>query len=476
MELSFSRLCRDEAMRGRLRAQIDRCALRGQSCELAACALPEGCRPARVTLGFYRRADGAYVMYWRPTVVYRGESRGLGLLFAQCLWSFERYELLSARLGSLRAELGAEEEAPLPCPAASIGSGSLRARLGARVFGQAAAVEAAAYYLEGHLAKCAPARPLSLILHGPTGVGKSELGRAAAELLTQSDGEAWQSVWTELNTFTHAHSVYRLTGAPPGYVGYEDEPVFAAVQRNPRTVFLFDELDKAHPELWKVFMSVLDEGRCSLHRVAWDGSRELDLRRCVFLFTTNLDLSAAALRTVGFAAEAGSSKAAAAPVELAQRLYDENEVGRRALIRHGVLQEVAGRFTGIIGFRPLDDAAQRQIAARKAVSLGEEYGLHIARVTPEAAAALLPAEAGVSIRSALCLIEAKLAPLYRRAAAGAASAALQLTSIDGILMLSDFSSAGFSSSAGFDTAGFDTAGVAARMESSCTEFSSDKKR
>ena len=89
-------------------------------------------------------------------------------------------------------------------------------------------------------------------------------------------------------------------GAPPGYVGYDDPPIFEAVRENARTVFLFDELDKAHPEVLKMFLSVLDEGRITARRPGKDGQRELDFRQCIFVFTSNADLTDRGGRRMGF--------------------------------------------------------------------------------------------------------------------------------------------------------------------------------
>lgn len=456
MELSFSQLCHDPQFCTALRAQVDAAGARGQSYELAHCRMPEGCAPSVACLGLFRRASGGYVLYWKPRVLYHGGSRLLALFFRQSLWPFDSYELLTARLHSLRTEL---PESNPDCPSAALHRPrpfllprsaapkpdpftAIHSALSEHILGQERAVEAAAYYLYGFGGKVAPARPLSLILHGPTGVGKSELAKTVAPVMEQQTGARWQFVWTELNTFTQSHSVHRLTGAPPGYVGYEDEPILGAVSKNPRTVFMFDELDKAHPDVWKIFMSILDEGRCSINRPGSDGQRELDYRKCIFLFTTNLDLSSAG-PALGFTAQptepsARSEKntAAATPEDLAQRLFDQNEWGRKALIRHGVLQEIVGRFTGIIGFHPLSDEAQQQILAKKAVSLGAEYGLSIRHVSPEAAQALLPSEKATSIRSAICLLEARLAPIYQQAAASSAAGTYHLTFRRGALTLS----------------------------------------
>ena len=162
-------------------------------------------------------------------------------------------------------------------------------------------MEAVSFKLWSHICKREPLRPLSLIFYGPTGVGKSELGKAIAPALNRCLGEErYRLVWTELNTFTQPHSVHRLIGAPPGYVGYDDPPVLEAVRRCPYTVFMFDELDKAHPEVLKVFMSILDEGRCTARREDGQGERELDFRRCILLFTTNADLSSSRICSLGF--------------------------------------------------------------------------------------------------------------------------------------------------------------------------------
>lgn len=304
----------------------------------------------------------------------------------------------------------------------------LRQELGARVLGQAEAVEAAAFKLRCHICKREPLRPLSLIFYGPTGVGKSELGKAIAPALNRClEEDRFRLVWTELNTFTQAHSVYRLTGAPPGYVGYDDPPVLEAVRRRPHTVFMFDELDKAHPEVLKAFMSILDEGRSTARREDEHGSRELDFRRCVFLFTTNTDLRDEARPGLGFAPPRSRQEPSSdRPVTLAQRLFQADEAARQALIRSGVLREIAGRFSGLIGFHPLDRDARVSVTVKQIAALGREYGLNIAEVDPAVARALTPRDA-LSPRSVLPMLEGLLTPVLLSQAVSPGQAALRLT-------------------------------------------------
>ena len=447
MRVTFSQFCScGPEVREALRSRIDDLGDQGRSYEFPDCRMPEGCVPQQAVLGFLKR-DRGYLLYWRPAVAYQGTSVVLAALFARSVWRFDSYGALTARLASLRREAEGSAFRPLRPPVSAEESASpwpplyrrLREELEARVLGQPRAVEAAAFRLYSHAGKKAPARPLSLVFHGPTGVGKSELGKALAPALERCCGRRYSFVWTELNTFTEAHSVHRLTGAPPGYVGYEDQPIFEAVRRDPFTVFMFDELEKAHPEVLKVFMSILDEGRCTARRADEQGNRELDFRRCILVFTTNADLTAAGGRPLGFSQDRAPLREKAAdpgepagPAELAERLFRENEEARRAMVRLGVLREIAGRFSGIIGFRALDEEARQAVTVKQIAALGREYGVDVVRVAPETARALTPGRDALSVRSSACVLESLLAPLLT---AAQGQTAYRLTGLPGSLRL-----------------------------------------
>jgi len=396
-----------------LKQRVDACAGVGRSYEFGQCGLPAGCAPARAQVGFWRNGTD-YLLYFRPAVAYEGSDPRLRAFFGQgSVQCFPGFQAMVSCLQTL------DTAASVPQPEPYGLFHRLRKFLQERVLGQEQAVTAAAFKLWSHACKREPQRPLSLIFYGPTGVGKSELGKAVAPALNLClEEERYRLVWTELNTFTQAHSVYRLTGAPPGYVGYDDPPVLEAVRRCPHTVFMFDELDKAHPEVLKALMSVLDEGRCTARQEDKDGSRELDFRRCIFLFTTNTDLSGSGGHGLGFAPPVErkiqpqvSISATSNPSGLAQQLYQADETARLALARSGVLREIAGRFSGLIGFRPLDNAARAAVTAKQITALGREYGLHIAQVAPELAQALTPREA-ISPRSTVPMLEGVLTPVF----------------------------------------------------------------
>jgi ATP-dependent Clp protease ATP-binding subunit ClpB len=155
--------------------------------------------------------------------------------------------------------------------------------LGSRVVGQRLAIEAVSDAVRRSRAGVAdPNRPLgSFLFLGPTGVGKTELAKALAEFLFDDERAM---VRIDMSEYGEKHSVARLVGAPPGYVGYESGgQLTEAVRRRPYTVVLFDEVEKAHPDVFDILLQVLDEGRLT------DGQgRTVDFRNTILILTSNL--------------------------------------------------------------------------------------------------------------------------------------------------------------------------------------------
>ncbi len=155
--------------------------------------------------------------------------------------------------------------------------------LGKRVIGQADAVKAVAQSVRRSRAGLQdPNRPLgSFLFLGPTGVGKTELTKALAEFLFDDETHM---VRIDMSEYMEKHSVARLIGAPPGYVGYEQGGALTeAVRRRPYQVVLFDEVEKAHPDVFNVLLQVLDEGRLTDSQ-----GRTVDFRNTVIILTSNL--------------------------------------------------------------------------------------------------------------------------------------------------------------------------------------------
>jgi ATP-dependent Clp protease ATP-binding subunit ClpB len=159
----------------------------------------------------------------------------------------------------------------------------MEAELGHRVIGQARAVQAVSDAVRRARAGVSdPDRPTgSFLFLGPTGVGKTELAKALAEFLFDDERAM---VRIDMSEYSEKHSVARLIGAPPGYVGYEEGgQLTETVRRRPYCVVLLDEVEKAHPEVFDVLLQVLDDGRLT------DGQgRTVDFRNTILVLTSNL--------------------------------------------------------------------------------------------------------------------------------------------------------------------------------------------
>ena len=152
-----------------------------------------------------------------------------------------------------------------------------------RVIGQEEAVTAVSNAVRRSRAGLKdPNRPIgSFIFMGPTGVGKTELARALAEFLFDDENAM---VRIDMSEYMERHAVARLIGAPPGYVGYEEGgQLTEAIRRRPYAVVLFDEIEKAHPEVFNVMLQILDDGRLTDSK-----GRVVDFKNTVIIMTSNV--------------------------------------------------------------------------------------------------------------------------------------------------------------------------------------------
>jgi ATP-dependent Clp protease ATP-binding subunit ClpB len=208
----------------------------------------------------------------------------------------------------------------------------LEAELGRRVVGQEQAVTAVANAVRRSRAGLGdPNRPTgSFIFLGPTGVGKTETARALAEFLFDDERAL---VRLDMSEYMEKHSVARMIGAPPGYVGYEEGgQLTEAVRRRPYSVVLFDEIEKAHPDVFNVLLQILDDGRLTDSQ-----GRLVDFRNTVIIMTSNI----------------GSPLIVQAGAQVDERAWLAVEERVRDELRNHFRPEFLNRVDDIIVFRPL---------------------------------------------------------------------------------------------------------------------------
>jgi ATP-dependent Clp protease ATP-binding subunit ClpC len=218
-----------------------------------------------------------------------------------------------------------------------------------------------------------PKRPIgSFIFLGPTGVGKTELGRALAEALF---GDENAVIRLDMSEYMEKHTAARLIGAPPGYVGYEEGgQLTEKVRRKPYSVLLLDEMEKAHPDVFNVLLQILEDGRLT------DGKgRTVDFRNTVVIMTSNVGATFLDKSALGF----GASGEDADYEKMKERIMDE--------LKRTFRPEFLNRVDDLIVFHSLNEEHIRQIVDIMLSELNhriEEFNLHI-EVSDEVKAMLL---------------------------------------------------------------------------------------
>ena len=231
-----------------------------------------------------------------------------------------------------------------------------------RVIGQDEAVTAVAKAIRrGRVGLRDPKRPIgSFLFLGPTGVGKTELSKALAEAMF---GDENAMIRIDMSEYMEKHAVSRMIGSPPGYVGYDEGGQLSEkVRRHPYSVVLFDEIEKAHPDVFNILLQILEDG------VLTDGQgRHVDFKNTIIIMTSNIGaqkITGNSRKSLGFAADNEASEA--------ERTFEQIKEEVMSELKNAVRPEFLNRIDDIIVFNRLneDEIAQiadnmlRQVAAR----------------------------------------------------------------------------------------------------------------
>ena len=360
--------------------------------------MPPGCSPRAADVGFeIDRSNGEAKLYVTTGIHYNGSTPSIREWMTEGVKRFRSFTDLRQWIqGTLAHEFngiattGTEPSAAetrdqaAPITDMSAVHGAIRdlhrplyldeeklfTRLRERILGQDAALKGLAAVMLRHCARKNPARPAVIFAVGPSGVGKTRTADVLAHVLQEFDPQNnhYQFLRLDMTEYQEPHRVSQLIGAPQGYVGHgEGSQLVDALRANPKTIVLFDEIEKAHPAILKVLMNAMDAGRLSTASNGSNG-REVDCRYAVFMFTSNLDAKS-------ILDELESRDA------FGERSV-EDEVCRRRLHAAGIAPEIIGRIGRFLVYRPLSPNTRAEIMAMAIAEVGQEYGLNVTYVEP----------------------------------------------------------------------------------------------
>ena len=370
--------------------------------------LPLGCSPSEGRVGLEQESlSDAVALHIDRRVHYTGQVDEVARWVSQGAKSFESVGTAAEWLGAVLSP------SPTQTSPLFIDPLELADRVGQEIVGQRLALETIARASSRHLARLHPRRPLSILMVGPTGVGKTLAADELVAALREITHRAWPFERLDMTELSEAHSVAKLHGSPPGYVGYRDQtPLVETLRQSRESLVLFDEIEKAHPKVFLSIMNLLDAGRFQ----ASDGGTPIDARQGIMLFTSNVatDNLLHAIDNLG-----------QEPTQL-----QIDEAGRRHLRNHGVPPELVGRLTHVCVFMPLSAEELRHVALASIDRVAVSYGLTLNRVAPEVVEQIVAASAssGAGVRGLEYAVDAMFGDVFVAARRdGLTEGALNLT-------------------------------------------------
>ena len=234
----------------------------------------------------------------------------------------------------------------------------LAAELKRDIYGQDEAIKKISELISANLRRKKPEVEV-IVLFGPTGVGKTEVGKALPGALEKLTGQAYGFHQIALNEFIGGHSVNRFFGSPPSYVGYKDPTVFEPVRSNPYQVFLLDEIEKATDRIYTGLMECFSSGVVHLA----DNSPDIDLSHVIFVITSNIPVDMKAYE------EASA--------------FRKKEICRNTLAKACGHPEIAGKITNCLAFRELPADALTDIVSKFVVEELQNYEMELEHMDEE---------------------------------------------------------------------------------------------
>lgn len=259
----------------------------------------------------------------------------------------------------------------------------LSAMLKEKIIGQDAAIDGLAVSVYNHLRKVKPQRPLTIMLPGPTGVGKTATAKALAEVLQAAFGkDKMPFITINCNEYREEHRISQLIGSPAGYVGYKDACVLEPLKYTSSAIICFDEYEKANSNIHIAAMSWMDSGKIGF---ASAGSRdsdnsaeprqEFDCSKSIIIMTTNIMMGANYSASMRFSI--------CPETNLSESSISKNDRCRKTLVAGGFKPEVAGRISYFFEYHSLSEEDIKKILLLGFKNKATEYGIKVVDMSDE---------------------------------------------------------------------------------------------
>lgn len=391
--------------------------------------LPPTCAPQTARFGFQFTPQTAYTLFIDKGIAYSGDNREFRDFLTNGEKGFREFEDMMAYVVGLRplydqpSERAATAEEPV-CLEPQIGSlydksmitepakdeaqvfvesENLYLSLTDRIKGQDDVMRALAEATQIHLAQIEPQRPATIFMAGPTGTGKTESAKVLVKAINANSASSFRLLKINCNQYKESHRVSQLLGSPNGYVGYGDPPVIAPLAEHPRTVVIWDEIEKAHNDVYDVIMDAMESGVIQLP-TAINGSYDVDCRQAIFIFTSNLPVYETARARLGFY-EDGS-----------ETTDDAVELCKRRMVEQGMRPEIVSRIQTVLIYKSLDASVIADIIALAIVDCARAFGMNVHNIDTRIIQALLSNNsAGFGARTFKHEIQRKLGKTFARA-------------------------------------------------------------
>ncbi|MFI3166505.1 MAG: AAA family ATPase [Bacillota bacterium] len=255
-----------------------------------------------------------------------------------------------------------------------IDSDNITRNLKSKIVGQDNQLEQVVECVSNHLKKPNPKKPVSIMLSGPTGVGKTATAKYLAEELAKADcGFDNKVITINCNEYTEEYRISQLFGSPAGYAGYDDKTVLEPIRKTNSLIILLDEYEKAHSNIHVALMSIFDNGVITLARADENGVSEYDCSRCIIMLTSNIKTDKKS--NVGFACGINVES-----TEVLKTQQSRSDECRQTMVDNGFKPEIASRIGYFVEYRQLSKEDMHEIMNIAIKNSAKEYGIEIANI------------------------------------------------------------------------------------------------